>query len=433
MSKVVNNNWPTGITWKQPLWIKAYFATNGRSSVIPTIIATSADGSAIVISGARSGTNQYAGYSTTDGTSLWNLTLPYTVGGSDGLYGASASDFIVFNPVDATFHCYSDLTGASLWTSPSFSSTPWASEWDDYSTETNDNSNLYISFPDGTISALSLATGQQVWRSTPFNSTEYINNAVPYYSGMVLEGGNIYAYAGYSTFYEIDPIPRDAMMVCVNATTGDTTWTLNGGVQPKAAADGYILGLGALDGNLYCLGKGQTSTTVSAPQTAITEGTTVIISGTVLDQSAAQPNTAAISDANMSVWMDYLHMQNSTLLNNPPNCIGVPVTLTAVDPNGNPITIGTVTSNYQGNYGFQWTPTTPGLYTVYATFAGSTSYYTSSASTYATVSSSSSSPMPTSIEQSSVSNSDMILYFAITAIAIIIVIAIATVLNLRKK
>ena len=30
--------------------------------------------------------------------------------------------------------------------------------------------------------------------------------------------------------------------------------------------------------------------------------------------------------------MDYLHMQNSTLLNNPPNCIGVPVTLTAVDP-----------------------------------------------------------------------------------------------------
>ena len=105
---------------------------------------------------------------------------------------------------------------------------------------------------------------------------------------MVIEGGNIYAYAGYSTFYEIDPIPRDAMMVCVNATTGDTTWTLNGGIQPKAAADGYIIGLGALDGNLYCIGKGQTSTTVTAQQQV---GGSVLIQGSVLDQSAAQPNT----------------------------------------------------------------------------------------------------------------------------------------------
>ena len=38
----------------------------------------------------------------------------------------------------------------------------------------------------------------------------------------------------------------------------------------------------------------------------------------------------AISDANMSVWMDYLYMQNATLLNSPPDCIGVPVTLTAI-------------------------------------------------------------------------------------------------------
>ena len=61
------------------LWIKAYSATNGRSSVLPALIAISADGSTIVISGARNGTNQYAGYSTTDGTSLWNLTLNYEI------------------------------------------------------------------------------------------------------------------------------------------------------------------------------------------------------------------------------------------------------------------------------------------------------------------------------------------------------------------
>jgi len=33
------------------------------------------------------------------------------------------------------------------------------------------------------------------------------------------------------------------------------------------------------------------------------------------------------------------------LLNAPPACIGVPVTLIAVDPNGNAVTIGTATSD----------------------------------------------------------------------------------------
>ena len=109
----------------------------------------------------------------------------------------------------------------------------------------------------------------------------------------------------------------------------------------------------------------------------------------------------------MSVWMDYLHMQNSTLLNNPPNCIGVPVSLDALDPNGNSIHIGTVTSDGSGVFNYQWTPTTPGLYQIYATFGGSNSYYSSYAETGATVSTASTPiPTPTSIAQSSVSNSE---------------------------
>jgi hypothetical protein len=141
----------------------------------------------------------------------------------------------------------------------------------------------------------------------------------------------------------------------------------------------------------------------------------------------------AISDANMSVWMDYLHMQNSTLLSAPPNCNGVPVTLTAVDPNGNTITIGTTTSDDKGNYGLQWTATTSGVYHIYATFAGSDSYYTSSASTYATVASTSATVAPTSATQSINSNSDLVIYILATGIAIIIAIAIATVLIIKRK
>jgi hypothetical protein len=131
--------------------------------------------------------------------------------------------------------------------------------------------------------------------------------------------------------------------------------------------------------------------------------------------------------------MDYLHMQNATLLNNPPQCNGVQVTLTAVGPGGQEINLGTTTSNYQGNYGFQWTPTTPGLYTVYATFEGSNSYYPSSSSSYATVSIASATPTPTTAPTNLATTSDLMTYIIIAAIVIIIAIAIVGALLLRKK
>jgi hypothetical protein len=424
ISKVVNNNWPTGITWARPM-------PTPNSAFAPALFGISKDQSTIVITGR----NQFWGYSTKDGTSLWNLTMTYPVISNEAFALYGVDNFVVFDGVEATFKCYSLLTGTLLWTSSSFADSPWSTTWTVYSAETNDYENLYLAFPDGTMTALDLKTGQQVWRSQAFHSTEYTNNAVPYVRGIVMVGGNIYGYAGYSTGYQINPIPRYAMMTCINATTGDISWTLNGGVWPSAAASGYVIGSGVYDGKLYGVGKGQTSTTVSAPQTAISAGSTVIVSGSVLDQSAAQPNTAAISDADMSVWMDYLHMQNATLLNNPPICTGVPVTLTAVDPNGNTITIGTTTSNNKGTYGFQWTPTNPGLYTIYANFAGTDSYYSSSAATYATVASSSmtSSSTPTANSQSLVSNSNLVTYIAIGVVAIIIAIAINIVITLRKK
>ncbi len=343
------------------------------------------------------------------------------------------NDFLVWDPTASDLNCYSMMTGALLWTTPSVASSPWASTWTVYWSETNDLNNLYVALPDGTMRAYSLTDGHLIWTSKAIPSTEYTNNAMPLVNGQtILVGGNLYEYAGYSLGYQINPVPRFAMMLCINATTGNVEWALNGGVAPNAASNGYLIGQSIFDGNLYGIGKGQTSTSVTAQQQV---GGSMLIQGSVLDQSAAQPNTAAISDMNMSVWMDYLHMQNSTLLNNPPICTGVPVTLTAVDPNGNVNVIGTATSDYKGNYGFQWTPTTQGLYKIYATFTGSNSYYTSSASTYATVSiaSTPTGSQSTSTAQSSVSNSDMLMYLAIGVVVIIIAIAVATVLNLRKK
>jgi hypothetical protein len=65
----------------------------------------------------------------------------------------------------------------------------------------------------------------------------------------------------------------------------------------------------------------------------------------------------------------------------PLNATGVPVSLYAIDANGNYRHIGNTTSDAAGVYCFEWKPDIPGLYKVIATFAGSTSYWASSAET----------------------------------------------------
>ena len=446
MTSVVNDDWNTGITWKVPSPIPITGGVQSAPGTAntyrgPVIFAVSSDNSVVVIGNQY---QQYNAYNAATGASLWNLTLNYQTNTNEEIpLGGGVDDFLIWNPTACNLNCYSIMTGALLWTTPSVADAPWATTWTVYATESNDLNNLYVAYPDGCARAYSLKDGHLLWTSTAFPSTEYANNALPYVcTGTVLVGGNFYTYGGYSLGYQLDPVPRFGMLVCINATTGNISWTLNGGIYPTSAANGYVIGLSQYDGNLYCLGKGPSSTTVTAQQQL---GGSVLIQGSVLDKSSGGSSSAtlaalcptgvpAISDEDMSVWMDYLYMQNSTLLNSPPQCNGVPVTLTAVDPNGNTVTIGTTTSNSQGNYGFQWTPTTPGIYTIYATFAGSNSFYRSSASTYATVTSASSStPAPTSATQPIIANSDIVTYLAIAVVAIIFAIAINIVITLRKK
>jgi hypothetical protein len=87
----------------------------------------------------------------------------------------------------------------------------------------------------------------------------------------------------------------------------------------------------------------------------------------------------AIADENMSPWMEYVYMQQ----NKPTNIKGVPVVLTALDPNGNTLNIGNgpVTANADGKFALLWTPPVPGVYTIKASFEGSESYYGSYSTT----------------------------------------------------
>ena len=155
----------------------------------------------------------------------------------------------------------------------------------------------------------------------------------------------------------------------------------------------------------------------------------MLIQGSIFDLSPGNPNTPAVSDEDMDEWMDYLYGQNATLLNNPPKPDGVTIRLSAIDPNGNPVDLGVVTSDSGGLYKTLWTPQIEGAYTIYATFDGSNSYWGSYAETALGVTQAAASPTNQPVQAST----DYTLPIVGTGIAMIIAVALATVLILRKK
>jgi hypothetical protein len=181
---------------------------------------------------------------------------------------------------------------------------------------------------------------------------------------------------------------------------------------------------------LCAIGKGKTATTITAPLTTVPSGTPVLIQGTIKDMSPGKPNTPAVSDDDMSIWMDYLYGQNATLLNSPPAPKGVIIRLSAMAPNGNVIDIGTVTSDSGGMFKKMWTPEAEGEYTIYATFDGSNSYWGSYAQTALGIAKATSTASPSEPIQEV---PDTVPYIIGATVAVILAIVLATVLILRKR
>jgi len=219
-------------------------------------------------------------------------------------------------------------------------------------------------------------------------------------------------------------------------TNGNGIWnvTISGAASKHSSdlrviSDGYLFHFSG-DGYMYVFGKGLTKTTVTAPASAVQVGEAFTISGNVLDMSPAQEGTPAICDEDMGPWMEYLHQQ----MTKPTDAKGVTVTLTALDPNNNYIYLGEATSNSDGTFGFTWVPEVPGLYRITATFAGTDSYGSSSATTYmsAVYPPEENTPEPT---MQPVSISDLYFVPAIAGIAVLIVIigAVLAVLVMKKR
>jgi hypothetical protein len=282
----------------------------------------------------------------------------------------------------------------------------------------------------GEVHAYNITTGESLWKwnpgvqtfEDPFSSSPAIINTIA--------DGKVYLTSNEHS--PSQPLRRDAEIICLNATTGVLIWKLpqfNGEIGSFALSSGYAFVDNIYDDNWYCIGKGPSATTVTASPKVSMHGSTVLVEGTVTDQSPGAPGTAAISDADQEAWMEYLYMQQTM----PFNVKGVTVSLNALDPNGNFVPIGTVTSDASGMFKKSFTPEIPGDYTIVASFAGSKSYGSSSAETAISVSEA---PSPTNAPTTA-PQSMADIYFLPVSIAIIIAIIVVgivlSLLLLRKR
>jgi hypothetical protein len=305
---------------------------------------------------------------------------------------------------------------------------------------------------DGCVHAFDVKTGKQVWKFSDGNAgLETPYGTWPFQFGPIIAGGVVFAANGEHSPEQ--PSWRGARLYAIDADTGENIWNISGMWPIDAIADGYLVSYNTYDNRLYTFGKGPSAIEVSVPDAAQPLGLPILIKGTVTDQSPAQKGTPAISDEDMGPWMEYLNMQAQK----PTNAKGVPVHLTAIDPNGNFQDMGIVTSDMAGMFKKSWIPPVPGEYTITATFEGSEAYGGSAAETALLVVQAPSAaietpkpsqptiptgtasppttivPLPTEPVQPPTGQMPTFTYIAIGAVVIVIVSAAAAIVLRRRK
>jgi hypothetical protein len=333
------------------------------------------------------------GVSLKTGAVLWNVTTDITKG-TEGFFSGSTKvadhgKFAV-RLNDGHWHCWDLLTGQELWVSE-LSSWPWGT-FGCYGVQSyggNIISNQYdgvlaYDWDDGKISWHYKAHSSYPYE-TPYYDEDYLGT-YPWFTGTAqIADGVLYTYT--TEHSESQPYRRGYRLHAINVNTGEGIWSIPGQLVPGAIADGYLTTGNSYDGYMYVIGKGESATTVTASPKTIAKGTMVLIEGTVLDQSPAQPGTPCVSKESMSTQMGYLHMQHPIDgIGHDEVITGVPVALTAVDSDGNWIDLGTTTTDgYYGTFGLAWTPPEEGTYKIIASFVADESYGSSGAATYVTV------------------------------------------------
>jgi outer membrane protein assembly factor BamB len=444
MGKTVNATGPCAVSSATPLGISGY----SWNKTIPTglpgsvqvvladrIIGGSLSSSLVVEWGLSLKPGQ-------EGTLLFNRTwTPPTGNQSIVFVGASleSGTFILRARESTSYYGFNLDTGETMWgpSEPEGQLNIWVGTVPRVA-----YGKLFSSGYDGVLYCYDAETGDRLWvweAVDPYTEILWSNN-FPIHIGAIADG-KIYVY--HMEHSANEPKPRGAPLAAIDVETGEELWNMPfretyWGSDP-AVADGILVLLNTYDNRIYAFGKGPSAITVDTPMAAVTQGSSIVIRGTVTDISSGTKDYAlsarfpngvpAISDESMDDWMKYVYMQ----FERPTNATGVPVTISVVDSNGNYRDIGTTTSNADGFFAFNWKPDIEGQYTVYASFEGSESYWPSHAVTAFAVDPAAPTPEPT--EAPVQSAADMYFVPAIAGLFVFVAIigVVLALLMLRKR
>jgi hypothetical protein len=299
---------------------------------------------------------------------------------------------------------------------------------------------LYTAGMAGEMNAYDVKTGTRIWTYDaidPYNEILWgVNWPLPI---TIISDGKIYLF--HQEHSGIDPRPRGAPAICLDAETGEVIWRIAGafrttrwGGQP-IIGDSTIAIFDTYDNRIYAVGKGPSATAVSASPKISVHGSNVLVEGTVTDISpgtedyalrARFPNgVPAVADESMSDWMLYVYKQ----FPRPADALGIEVVVSVLDPNNNYYEVGRTTTDSKGFFSLSFEPEVPGDYTVIATFEGSKSYYGSDAQTAVSVQ-----DAPVHIEPTPLPASVADMYFLPVSIGLLVaIIAVGAIMVLMLK
>jgi hypothetical protein len=422
--------------------------TSYALSALPSLIDYSSGYGAAVSDVSPSGTGSYTqmrviGYNLYTGAVTFNKTI------SEPQFSASANiadhGKVAVLSANGYYVCFDLATGAQDWVSTKMDY-PWdSSGFGTYGVQSAYGMLFREAFSG--IYAFDWNTGKVVWKfedqaEFPYEGSYTLPNGTttyPFDAPGIIVDGKMYVYNAEHT--PNVPFSRGWRTYCINITTGKQIWAVMipgsawFAAYDLAVEDGY-LSLGGADGFQYWIGRGLSATTVTASPNVIADGSQVLIEGTVLDQSPAQPGTPCVSADSMATQMEHIH-QGLPIngINGDQNITGVPVTLTAIGTDGSVVNIGVVTTNgYYGTFSYAWQPLKQDTYTITATFAADDSYGSSSAATSVAVGPAPAvaTPSPTPISSDIATSSQVMTYVVAVGIAIIIAVAVVGLLILRK-
>jgi outer membrane protein assembly factor BamB len=383
-----------------------------------------------------------AGYDATTGANLWIMNISdYTIRPQYNLTPIANGTFAWFKQETTQWYGYNARTGQQIWGPTE----PYSDDFGMYSASFAGAGvpnpqvaygNIFTAGYDGVVHAIDLATGKSVWN---FNTETTIDTAYghfPFYGGVTIADNKVFAATNEHT--PNDPLARGYKVYCINATDGTPIWNISSWATGPVVADGCLLELNNYDGKLYNFAKGTSAVTVEAPMTSATMGSTVTIRGSVIDTSPGTQQSEqtlrfpqgvpAVSDQSMTKWMEYVYMQQAK----PTDTIGVEITLSVVDGNGNYRQIGTTTTS-DGFFSYNWKPDITGPYTVYASFSGSESYWPSHAMTAFYVDPTAPTQAPQQTQGPSMADQYLLPGIAAIIVVIVIIGAVLALLVTRKR